>query len=208
MGVRVPPSAPEIFKESLLKKYFFLFIFPFLLFVSLPMIHAQEKQTFLKAFYPLDEPRFHCIDIPGHKTRVKTERPLVVHTCKEGIWHKDELFDSRAIEKNQLRMPEYDLCVQAESNQEGAKLVLKECKKTDLQLWEHKNYRLVLKQHPEKCITIRPEASRLTRGGRRLPSKHMARSLSLENCSEEIFHRQMWRFEEPQNRTGPVMPFK
>ena len=23
--------------------------------------------VFLKAFYPLDEPRFHCVDIPGHK---------------------------------------------------------------------------------------------------------------------------------------------
>ena len=31
------------------------------------MTHAEGIQTFLKAFYPLDEPRFHCIDIPGHK---------------------------------------------------------------------------------------------------------------------------------------------
>jgi len=185
-----------------------LFIFAFVFFVSLSMTHAEGIQTFLKAFYPLDEPRFHCIDIPGHKSRVKTERPLVVHTCKEGIWHKDELFDSRAIDKNQLRMPEYDLCVQAETNQEGAKLVLKECGVSDLQLWEHKNYRLVLKRYPGKCITIGPEASRLTRGGRRLPSKHMARSLSLENCSESIFHRQLWRFEVPQDRTGAIMPFE
>ena len=46
--------------------------------------------VFLKAFYPLDEPRFHCVDIPGHKARVNVERPLSVHTCKEGIWHNDE----------------------------------------------------------------------------------------------------------------------
>ncbi len=171
------------------------------------MTHAQGIQTFLKAFYPLDEPRFHCIDIPGHKSRVKTERPLVVHTCKEGIWHKDELFYFGSIKKNQLRMSEYDLCVQAESNEDDAKLVLKKCDNSHLQLWEYKNYRLVLKWYPEKCITIGPEASRLTRGGKRLPSKHMARSLGLESCSETIFHRQMWRFEAPQDRTGAVMPF-
>ena len=193
-----------------MKKNVFIIILFFGIIVSLSLSQArnlESNDTFLKAFYPLDEPRFHCIDIPGHKSRVKTERSLVVHTCKEGIWHKDELFDSRSINKNQLRMSEYDLCVQAENNEDGAKLVLKKCDNSYLQLWEYKNYRLVLKHHPGKCITIGSETSRLTRGGRRLPSKHMARSLGLENCSETIFYRQMWRFEAPQVRTGAVMPF-
>ena len=75
-------------------------------------------------------------------------------------------------------------------------------------MWQHRNYRLVLKAHPDKCLTIGPEPSRLTRGGKRLPSKHMARSLSLAACSENAFARQLWRFEAPQNRTGSVMPFE
>ena len=78
--------------------------------------HAQgmEKQVvFIKAFYPLDEPRFHCIDIPGHRDRVRTTAALVVHTCKEGIWNLDGQFDPAAVKKGMLRMPEYDLCVAA-----------------------------------------------------------------------------------------------
>ena len=70
------------------------------------------------------------------------------------------------------------------------------------------NYRLSLKAHPDKCLTIGPEPSRLTRGGRRLPIRHMARSLALATCSEEALERQLWRMEKPMDRTGAIMPFK
>lgn len=169
---------------------------------------AQSAQAFLKAFYPLDEPRFHCVDIPGHKARVNTKRHLSVHTCKEGIWHKDELFDPRALTRGHLRMPEYGLCVEAASAKDGATLSLKSCNDSALQLWEHKNYRLVLKTHSDKCLTIGTEPSRLTPGGKRLPSKHMARSLALAICSEDALERQLWRFEVPQDRSGAIMPFQ
>jgi hypothetical protein len=169
---------------------------------------AQAETMFLKAFYPLDEPRFHCVDIPGHKSRVNTARPLSVHTCKEGIWHQDELFESAALKKDQLRMPEYDLCIEASDEQNDAELILKPCNKSPLQSWVHKNYRLTLKAHPDKCLTIGPEPSRLTGGGKRLPSKHKARSLALNTCSDKAFARQLWRFEKPQQRSGSILPFE
>lgn len=168
---------------------------------------ANAETVFLKAFYPLDEPRFHCVDIPGHKARVNTARPLSVHTCKEGIWHKDELFESAAIKQGLLKMPEYNLCVEAANAKDGAEVVLKPCNGSPQQSWVHQNYRLVLKAHPDKCLTIGPEPSRLTRGGKRLPSKHKARSLALNSCSDRAFARQLWRFEKPQKRNGSVMPF-
>jgi hypothetical protein len=121
---------------------------------------AQSAPVFLKAFYPLDEPRFHCVDIPGHKAKVNVTRPLSVHTCKEGIWHKDELFDPAALKKGHLRMPEYGLCVEATEASEGAELILKACGSSALQIWQHKNYRLVLMAHPDTCLTIGPEPSR------------------------------------------------
>ena len=167
-----------------------------------------KEVVFIKAFYPLDEPRFHCIDIPGHRDRVRTTAALSVHTCKEGIWNLDEHFDPAAVAKGMLRMPEYDLCVAAASAENGAKLTLKKCDGSPLQNWRFSNYRLSLKAHPGKCITIGPEPSRLTRGGRRLPSRHMARSLALETCAEDALERQLWRLERPMKRTGSIMPFK
>ncbi|MYA96191.1 MAG: ricin-type beta-trefoil lectin domain protein [Nitrospinae bacterium] len=168
----------------------------------------EKEVVFIKAFYPLDEPRFHCIDIPGHRDRVRTTAALLVHTCKEGIWNLDEQFDPAAVAKGMLRMPEYGLCVAAASATDGAKLTLKKCDGTALQNWRFENYRLRLKAHPDKCITIGTEPSRLTRGGRRLPSRHMARSLALAACSEDALERQLWRLERPMQRTGSIMPFK
>ena len=168
----------------------------------------EKEVVFIKAFYPLDEPRFHCIDIPGHRDRVRTTAALLVHTCKEGIWNLDEQFDPAVVRKGQLRMPEYGLCVAAASPTDGAKLVLKKCDGSALQNWRFENYRLSLKAHPDKCLTIGKEPSRLTRGGRRLPSRHLARSLALEACSEESLERQLWRLEKPMKRTGSIMPFK
>lgn len=169
---------------------------------------ANKEVVFIKAFYPLDEPRFHCIDIPGHRDRVRTTAALLVHTCKEGIWNLDEHFDPAAVGKGQLRMPEYDLCVAAAAAKDGAKLLLKKCDGSALQNWRFENYRLSLKAHPDKCLTIGTEPSRLTRGGRRLPSRHLARSLALAACSEDVLERQLWRMERPMQRTGSIMPFK
>lgn len=163
--------------------------------------------VFVKAFFPLDEPRFHCVDIPGHRSRVNTEAALVVHTCKEGIWNLDERFDLAAVARGALRMPEYGLCVAAESASEGAKLRLRRCDGSPLQKWRFANYRLRLASHPDKCLTIGPEPSRLTPGGRRLPSRHLARSLALAACSEDALERQLWRLERPMERRGSIMPF-
>ena len=64
----------------------------------------KTNLVFLKAYYSLDEPRFLCVDIPGHKERVNISRSLTVHTCKEGIWHQDELFDITAVSQGLLKM--------------------------------------------------------------------------------------------------------
>jgi len=180
--------------------------------LCLPTISIAQGPTtphgiFLKAFYPLDEPRFLCVDIPGHKERVNVNRPLTVHTCKEGIWHEDELIELGSIKQGQLKMPAYDLCIQPSAIKDGANLVLVPCIQPESQQWDYKNFRLALKTHPDQCLTIGAEPSELTPGGRRLPSRHRARSLQLSPCSENTFQRQMWRFESPQNRTTPIMPF-
>ncbi|MED5579386.1 MAG: RICIN domain-containing protein [Nitrospinota bacterium] len=168
----------------------------------------RNKKVFLKAFYALDEPRFHCVDIPGHKERVKLNAALVVHTCKEGIWNKDELFDFMSISKGKLRMIEYNLCVKAESESEGSKIFLHKCDNSKLQLWSYNNYHVRLKEFPDSCLTIGKEKSYLTRGGKRLPTRHMARKILISKCSEESFQRQVWRFEEPLKDISRILPFK
>ena len=187
------------------------FIGSFILSALVCSSHASAEPApavFLKAFYPLDEPRFYCVDIPGHKDRVNLKSALVVHTCKEGVWHKDELFAPTELPNGILKMSEYDLCVTASSTVDGAQLFLRSCDRSDIQTWDYQNYRLHLKGHSDKCLSIGSDAGRLTRGGKRRLSRHMARSLVLSTCSEVALQRQLWRFEAPQHRNSPVMPFQ
>jgi len=171
-------------------------------------VNDADNGVFLKAALPLDEPRHLCVDIPGHGARVNVSRDLTVHTCKEGIWNLDERFVKAAIQSGDLKMPQYNLCVAARAAAAGAKLGLVECGSTPLAKWDFKEARLTLKGHPDLCLTIGPEPSELTPGGRRLPSRNKARSLAMDTCSEGALERQLWTFADPLNITRPLMPPK
>ena len=158
---------------------------------------ASAEQLFVKAVAPLDEPRGLCLDIPGHRSRVNVDAPLGVHTCKWGLWNFDERFDGDALAKGELRMPEYGLCVGVRAPAEGTEILLTDCDGTALRRWTYADRRLRLAAAPDMCLTIGPEPSQLTPGGRRLPSRHVARSLALEACRDSAKTRQVWETVAP-----------
>ena len=163
---------------------------------------ANAEQVFVKAAAPLDEPRGLCLDIPGHRSRVNVDAPLVVHTCKWGLWNFDERFDGDALAKGELRMPEYGLCAGVRAPVEGTEIQLADCDGTALRRWTFADKRLRLAAAPDMCLTIGPEPSQLTPGGRRLPSRHVARSLALEACRDSAKTRQTWETVAPDREGG------
>lgn len=174
-----------------------IFLLTVLATVSSP---ARTADVFLRIAATLDEPRGLCVDIPGHRDRVNTDAALVVHTCKWDIWNDDERFDSIRIVNGLLRMPAYDLCAGAASASGGAAIVLSKCEGTKLQIWTRKDGLVRLSAHRQLCLTVGPEPSELTPGGRRLESRHVARSLALDICRTEMRDRQTWRVVDPDNR--------
>ncbi len=76
---------------------------------------VNDQGEFLRVIAPLDEARGYCLDIPGHMAGVQIESPLHVHTCKHGIWNQDGRFDVSALGNGVIRMPHYELCLQAEN---------------------------------------------------------------------------------------------
>ncbi|MBT3989760.1 MAG: RICIN domain-containing protein [Rhodospirillaceae bacterium] len=171
-------------------------------------INGAENGVYLKAALPLDEPRHLCVDIPGHGGRVNVTRDMVVHSCKEGIWNLDERFVKSSIKTHDLKMPQYNLCLVAREAKAGARLGLTKCGSSKLAKWDFKEARLTLQGHPDLCLTIGPEPSALTPGGKRLPSRNKARSLAMDTCSEAALERQLWTFADPLNITKPLMPPK
>ncbi len=175
---------------------------------SIAQLYKIENGVFLKSALPLDEPRHLCVDIPGHKDRVRVNGYMMVHTCKEGMWNLDERFEKSSINSNKLRMPYYNKCLAAEKPEEGSKIILRRCKDGLLTDWKMIEARLTLLDHQSLCLTIGSEPSRLTQGGKRLPTRAKARSLSMRNCSDISVERQLWTLADPLKITKPLLPPK
>lgn len=163
------------------------------LVTGVPAAAQAPAEVFFRLTAPLDEPRGLCLDIPGHKDRVRTDAPLVVHSCKRGIWNHDERFAAAPLRDGTLRMPAYGLCVGARAARDGAKLVLGACDGSTLRRWRMSGGSVRLAADPALCMTVGPEPSELTPGGRRLPSRHVARSVGLAACDAAAAERQRWQ---------------
>ena len=75
----------------------------------------------------LDEARGYCIDIKGYKERAKVHRGLQAHTCYsyQGQLGVDQAFDKDLLQFGKFYMPVFDVCMEAENQNEGASLTLK-----------------------------------------------------------------------------------
>ena len=155
---------------------------------------ANDQGVFLRVIAPLDEARGYCLDIPGHITSVQLESPLHVHTCKHGIWNQDGRFDMAALGNGVIRMPHYELCLQAENTSIGARLLLAECTGAELQTWTLQDSGgIALEAFPQMCITVEEAPSRDAGG-----PQYLLKSIGLDTCAQQASDRQRWTTVIPQ----------
>ena len=169
-------------------------------------LNDADKVAYIKAALPLDEPRHLCIDVPGHGAAANPERPLGVHTCKDGMWNLDQRFRWHGDGGSLLLMPQYDLCLAASAGSARAEIVLAECATSALTVWQHKDSKLRLESRPDLCITIGAAPSELTNGGRRAPTRYVSRPLALESCSPDASERQLFTLSAPLDIPRPLLP--
>ena len=144
--------------------------------------------VFLRVVAPLDEARGYCLDIPGHMTSVRIKSPLHVHTCKHGIWNQDGRFGVAALGNGVLRMPHYELCLQAANSSIGARLLLAECIQAELQTWTLQDSgEIALEAFPQMCITVEEGPGRDAGGPR-----YLMKGVGLDTCSQQAGGRQRW----------------
>ncbi len=149
---------------------------------------VSDEGVFLRVIAPLDETRGYCLDIPGHLSSVQIESPLQVHTCKHGIWNQDGRFEAAALGNGVLRMPHYELCLQAENTSIGARLLLAECTEADLQAWALRDSgQIALEAFPQRCITVEEGPGRDAGGPR-----YRMNGVGLDTCAQQASDRQRW----------------
>jgi len=155
---------------------------------------VDDQGVFLRIIGPLDEERGYCLDIPGHLSGMRLETPMQALTCKHGIWNLDGRFDSAALVNGQVRMPEYELCLQAESASAGASLGLADCGDAETQTWmlqDSSEFALAASQ--QLCVTIE-EGPGIDAGG----PQYVRRGGRLETCFPQASDRQRWTTAAPQ----------
>ena len=155
---------------------------------------VSDDGVFLRVIAPLDEARGYCLDIPGHLASVQLDSPLHAHTCKHGIWNQDGRFDMAALRNGVLRMPHYDLCLQAENTSIGARLLLAECTEAELQTWRLQDSgQIALEAFPQRCITVEEGPGRDAGGPR-----YRMNGVGLDTCAQQASDRQRWTTVVPR----------
>ena len=99
-----------------------------------------------------------------------------------------------ALENGVIRMPHYELCLQAESASIGARLMLEECSAEELQTWTLQDSgEIALEAFPQRCITVEEGPGRDAGGPR-----YLMKGVGLDTCAQRSSDRQRWTKAVPR----------
>lgn len=155
-----------------------------------PTPEPETMPSLLQLADPLDEPEFYCVDVPGFRDSLRTDRPLQAHTCKPGA--DDELFSFNFPAAGQLYMAAYDLCVEAE----GDLAYTRDCAGSAAQRFTYAPNGELRPEGGELCLAVA--------GGSGEPAgglSHLRRDLRLLPCAGVEPELSRWLFPGPSPRS-------
>ena len=137
----------------------------------------------------------YCIDIAkGRGEAANPEDGLQAHTCysPSGEVLVDQAFDPDQFADGVLYMPEFDVCMQALSTEQGASAELAACDGSQAQTWVFDGQGTIAPASaPDMCLTLTGD----TRTGRSDQNQMIA--MTLQACSDAQAAYQTW-----SNRTA------
>ena len=164
-------------------------------------VTASSEGAFLRNLHALDdESRGYCLDIVGAGENINREAPLGTRTCKYERNYVDQLFEWGAPDK--LHAPEYDLCVAADSIEEGGQLFVQDCSDAAEQSWSlTPNGLLSPSSRPDLCVTLNAERG-LANSPVWLAMVYHGRTVSLAPCADSARTLQQlrWALTDEQKR--------
>jgi triacylglycerol lipase len=161
---------------------------------------ALADVQFLRSMHELGDPSGYCLDIPGFGPRMRKDAPINTHTCKYSRpgFSVDEEFE--VTESQQLRLPEYDLCMSAESFEAGADVFTIACAREEAHAWNmQSNGHVSPAGYPDLCLTLSDEKVYVNSSpGNLIPNS--TRSVSLQNCVDANMEYQTWKWSAPNDQ--------
>lgn len=130
--------------------------------------------VYIRVSEPLDEWRHYCLDIPGNNDDFVGVQ-LNVHTCKEGMQHRDTIFSYERTASGDLYMPDYDLCIEPVAQEAESPIQLANCTGDMRQKWDFGNDQIRPMANSGLCLTLSSIPGELTSGGLAYPTGYMSR---------------------------------
>ena len=162
--------------------------------------------VYIRVSEQLDEWRYYCLDIPGNNDDFVGVQ-LNVHTCKEGMAHRDTIFSNDRTASGDIYMPDYDLCVEPVAQEAGSPIQLANCTGDLRQKWDFGSNNISPLVNSGLCLTVSSVGGELTSGGLAYPTGYMSREISLQSCNDEIADRQQWLKAKPMlDLKAPFLP--
>lgn len=143
----------------------------------------------------LDDSRKYCLDILGYKDNADVNKGLQSHSCYsyQGAVSIDQGFDKELISEKEFYIPHFKVCMEAEKIENASSLNLNTCDETDKQKFILQNDgKIQPKNNLNLCLTVSED---FREGGGGNPV-HLIRSLSLQNCDNNISSFQKWGFRK------------
>ncbi|MEM9209316.1 MAG: alpha/beta hydrolase fold domain-containing protein [Pseudomonadota bacterium] len=167
-----------------------------LLCVMLPLPTLAQERQLLRSVSNLGDPSGYCLDIPGFGPRMQKDAPITTHTCKYNRpgFSIDEEFEMTA--SQQLRLPEFDLCLSAESREPGARVYTIDCGRDAAHGWAiQPGGRVTPLDARDLCLTLSETVAYVnTAPGNLVPNS--SRDVSLQPCRAHQAQFQRWRWSQ------------
>jgi cytochrome c553 len=160
-----------------------------------PTLQAQDYEGYIGWNFMLkdsiDASKGYCLDLEGYAFITDTSAPVIVHSCKEGFF-KDGTWMVDYPQPGQIYLPDYELCVAAESLQEGANVILQTCSDAPLQHFVFRDDEKVelTSDSPEKYCLAVGENSRPTGGNLRRETRIVSCDDTDEQYTQWILPRE------------------
>lgn len=165
---------------------------------------AKADRQFLRSAYELEDPSGYCLDIPGFGPRMQKDAPINTHTCKYNRpgFSVDEEFE--VTESQQLRLPEYDLCLSAKSFETGSDVFTIDCALQNAHAWTvHNNGRVTPSAASDLCLTLSNERVFVNSSpGNLIPNS--TRNISMQSCDDAGTHHQTWKWSATDEQDTPT----
>ena len=167
-------------------------------------LNASAEVQLLRSAHELGDPSGYCLDIPGFGPRMRKDAPINTHTCKYNRpgFSVDEEFE--VTESQQLRLPEYDLCLAAGSLEAGSDVFTIDCAKDNVHAWTiHANGNVTPSGTPALCLTLGSEKRYVNSSpGNLIPNS--SRGISMQECDDDREQYQSWKWSGTSEQDTPT----